>query len=305
MKKTILLSILATALICTSMSIYSQTTQPWAPIGAEWYYGCVTWQEYPSYTHYEVTKDTLINGKLCSLLQSKAKNEYMYEEKQKVYYYFQDSFHVIYDFSAKVGDTVLISFKTKTDAKEDSVVPRYCLIDSINTIFNNGISLRKSYTTILDTAPWNYATMQYNYIERIGNEQDLIYIVGVPYVPEAVPKLRCYNDSQISYKTELWIRSGKPCDYDANTSIYQNMVEHNFSVMLSELDKMIKFYCKQSFGTQKHSFQIIDLQGRIVLHGRFACEETRDVSNLKQGVYFVKILAPKYALVETHKIIIK
>lgn len=90
------------------------------PIGATWHYGheIVGRRVVKSFFTTEVVGDTLINGQIAKkLLISDSNKPYHQNDQiiirqigQRVEYLQRDSFHLLYDFGARIGDTLSIDF---------------------------------------------------------------------------------------------------------------------------------------------------------------------------------------------------
>jgi hypothetical protein len=84
------------------------------PVGAKWYY-TKPYSESIKCVRLEITKDTIINQDTCKVMEVSEINysdleaisyEYLKVNESKVFYYNQDSFYLLYDFNAKIGDTI-------------------------------------------------------------------------------------------------------------------------------------------------------------------------------------------------------
>lgn len=95
-------------------------SQEFAPLGTKW-----TYEEFGPRgfgfniaTQFRVEKDTLINKRYCPIITRYTLNEYGIWERwaseivsssadgDRVYVFLQDSFHLLFDFTAEVGDTI-------------------------------------------------------------------------------------------------------------------------------------------------------------------------------------------------------
>ena len=91
-----------------------------APLGAEWYFNEFDpWSQYPNYSRFYVSDDTVVQGHLCSVINTQFIEtghngiELVYEENNKVYWYNQtsNSFTTLYDFSAEEGASLSMIFQ--------------------------------------------------------------------------------------------------------------------------------------------------------------------------------------------------
>jgi len=95
-------------------------SQNWFPIGATWYYNYREQQIFPAigYTKYTVIKDTVVDSKPSKLIIQETVRYngdtlptnfiIVREENSKVYYYYNNTFRLMYDFTLNVGDTLAI-----------------------------------------------------------------------------------------------------------------------------------------------------------------------------------------------------
>ena len=109
---------------CISTISAQTPNQNFAPIGSQWCYPFSDQNGNPEcvYYRYLSVKDTLIQNKNCRKLDIYEDNlylgaEYVHSDSHKVYYYYDSTqtFHTLYDFTAKVDDTVEVhssAFKT-------------------------------------------------------------------------------------------------------------------------------------------------------------------------------------------------
>lgn len=139
-----------------------------------------------------------------------------------VYYYTNNTFKLLYDFTLNVGDTLPIDISSNAC---DSVSP--LVIDSIKNININGINLRVQYVKGIYyyAGTWQGLVDSFTIpiIEKVGSDyfysstENLIFnpvcAIGEAFV---MNKLRCYNDSIISYKGgsyyNLNLGYSYPCD---------------------------------------------------------------------------------------------
>jgi hypothetical protein len=162
----------ALTFLCTmlcSLGLFAQ--QPFAPIGAEWFYRVIrqgnplTGQYNPNdpvYETFTVTKDTLVGDRTCRLIehewtrynlsQNPLSREVVYVEGDSVFIYRNEAFHLLFDFSAQPGDTIrvldepFLGFFHNNSAVFDEFAYR---IDSVGMLVQGGDSLRIQYVSDL------------------------------------------------------------------------------------------------------------------------------------------------------------
>jgi len=223
MKNFIVLSLL---LLAVSISAYSQTE--WAPIGAKWANEMDDWWSYRFiYETFTSVKDTLVLNKQCRKIEvysytndsaANKKNSQlsyflMFNANNKVYYVNQDTFLLLYDFSLKVGDTLVVPKIYSSGYSfviSDTVKTKY-VIDTIDSVSIAGKLLKRQQLHFLQDSVNEMDGNNYidgYIIEKIGCEN---YMFGFPkgWIDEYwAPHLKCYSDSEISYK----FRSDANCD---------------------------------------------------------------------------------------------
>lgn len=92
--------------------------QTWAPIGAKWTYTQHTIQRnYTTFKTYDSVGDTVISGQPCKILTivenmgpgfADTSQRYTYSENNRVYFYKDPSWCLLYDFNVRQGDTFLL-----------------------------------------------------------------------------------------------------------------------------------------------------------------------------------------------------
>lgn len=167
--------------------------QEWFPMGATWYYNQIILLQGETYVHFEVTGDTILQGKNCKIISGSCAcsapgaGGYFYQDGDKVYAYHgeTDSFRVFYDFTLVAGDTIVF--------EGDSLVGGngYFLIDSITTMQFGSETRRVQHLTHLDfDIVWGNKI-----IEGIGSNGCMY--PQVSFCDPATGGLRCYEDDQI------------------------------------------------------------------------------------------------------------
>ena len=181
--------------------------QEWFPQGASWYYNQIILLQGESYVHFEVTGDTLLQGKNCKIISGACScgapgaGGYFYQEGDKVYAYHAatDSFRVFYDFTLVAGDTIIF--------QGDSLVggDGYFLIDSVTTMQVGSQNLRVQHLTHLTfNIVWGDKI-----IELIGSNGCMY--PQVSFCDPLTGGLRCYEDDQIGLVN--FQMPERPCTY--------------------------------------------------------------------------------------------
>ena len=273
MKKILLL--ICFGLMCT-MGVQSQS---WAPMGAIWYYNVVDpFGPGITYTRYEVTGDTVIQDKNCSIItgdmsvwESFPGNLdciYTYEENGKVYIWdpFASQFCLMYDFSLVAGQ----SYQTSWNGCQSENT-----ISATGTQTINGISL-STYTL---------AGSSTEFVHYIGEMSSLFpynfnYCDTIMYDGPFIQGLRCYDDPVIGhYETGL----APYCDYVLGIE----NPEKETLIRLSPNPGSNTLYIQTSLKDAK--FELYDITGRQVMKRSInKVNTTINTSALLPGMYFYR-----------------
>lgn len=181
-------------------------SQGWAEVGAIWHYTQRTINpDLISYNTFESMANDTINGIPCKRMievdrhwgDSIIKTHYTYYENDSVFFFKDDEFHLLYDFGAIEGDTVIIGYYTTASGD-----PLLMFIDSTSTIDINGESRIIQYVTCGDGLVVEFAE---EVIEGIGGT----YYMFPVYDGQSYGALRCYEDNIIGlflspYHPNFW-----------------------------------------------------------------------------------------------------
>lgn len=286
--------------------IYAQTE--WASIGTEWYY-CApneTGNPQHSFNRYFVEKDTVVGGNNCRKIVNDKRFKILYEDSGKIYYWFQDRFHLMYDYTANIGDTVTFDFLTLKPPSYDfdttySVKSVIEMIDSINC---ENVCLKRYRSKLIIDTSLNLDVIwpsHYVYIESLGNEFEFINRLYGPSI-DYQTTLRCYNNSNLNYVNPWWKQFNLPCDYKLPTSIRQHYLANNVNIVNPIKDKLKINNLPKSFSTIK--LIIYNSLGEIVLNTESKSENIElCIAGIDKGLYFVSIQTEGYFI--TKKIIKK
>ena len=212
----------------------SMAQTEWAPIGAKWYYNQPS-SESGNFVVFEALKDSVIQGKNVRVIEINlngsdlVSRECIMQSSDSIFYYNSNSntFNLLYDFSAKVGDTIVVHknmFKPTEGffSNYDSIPNFKYKITSIDSIQINSIWLKRQKIISADSE-WNFfngMSSEMFLIDKIGS---LTYFFGrIQYIiPEEQPSLlRCYIDSEIDYKNAQWDRT---CDFLSGNYSHQTI----------------------------------------------------------------------------------
>ena len=292
-------------------SSYSQNQC--ATIGTQWYY-CRPYlplsNPFYDFELFKVVKDTILQGKNCRLIKSDSSTEIQYREDGKVYYWFLNKFNLIYNDSAKVGDTIFFDIKTLSPHRRnyyyDTTIKVKTVLSKIETKSIGTYSFRYFTYSVLKDTLFKHVSWysNYQYIENIGFEDKFYFTLDLPSIPVDL-KLRCYLQGELKYKSE-WYSQFKDidCNYAWKNSINDNL--SNQQVKLSYFDSknvLLEFEKPQNC----LSINVYNLNGSLIknmeIDKQFQSAINIPFKDIPTGLYFIIIHSESIHL--THKIIIK
>ena len=305
-------------LLFTPLLMHSQT---WYPIGATWYYNYQEYVMFPAhgYVKYTVVSDTLVDTIPSKIIKKEIikytgdtvsiSSLIVSEVNSKVYYYHNNAFQLMYDFTLNVGDTLDIDISSSSC---DSVTP--LIVDSIGIININGSNLNVQYVSgaYFYISPWEAQsqTKTYQIIEKIGIDQMCFMCPNFLFNPVCTIEegfiwigLRCYNDSAISYTGHDWGSHfpGVPCDtlIDGSTGISINSInKYNVEVFPNPATQDMQISLSENLLLNNLTIEIFDIQGRNVkqYQNLGSYQLTLYRTDFKTaGIYFVKVKNNNYS----------
>jgi len=190
------------------------------PATAAWY--STTWIEGGLNSEYcdlginiiQVMRDTLIENKLCRIIGVTDAGKYLkeseipfYAKNNRIYFHEDNEWKLLYNFDAKVGDTITYSISNKAIYYSKYGIipfpiqtgPFSLFVTAIDTVYTTSGKALKRFQTL--NAQFRDNSMQ-NIIEKVGSVDKLFgnNIIIVPPECNTFPQLRCYIDSNFSYK---------------------------------------------------------------------------------------------------------
>ncbi len=279
MKKSAILLIL----FAFTMHICAQN---FAPTGAIWHYtqGTIN-PELTSFKTLESVSDTVINGVVCKKIVEVERYLdtinvsycYMYAENDSVFFFADDNFHLLYDFGAAAGDTIVLEYFATYDG-----TPLKMIIDSTATIMINEQERKIQFITCGDGMVIEFG---HHVIEGIGNTSfmfpTLDFSLNGP--------LRCYQDSN----TGLFLNPYHYPDYGWNhldceeiiAGIEETSLNRGITIFPNPSNSII------SIGNiiEPTAYKIFNPDGRIVLSGIAAESSEINISELPHGLYFIEL----------------
>ena len=270
----------------------TESIPEFAPLGAEWYYEetlDITGGYFGGYEKDVVTKDTLIEGKLCKVVERTYYSNtdtiikpriFFHQDSDKIYTYFNEKFNLYFDYNWKVGDYVRIN---RWNDQNESASAQ---VSYISTKKYNEDSLRNyDFLLIGDscnvTTGHDFSFIMFN--EKFGpldknlayNEMEFFNELHYYYV------LRCYSDNEFGY---INLSNNIACDsirvgtddyiFINDLSIYPNPASDHISLIFPE-------------GFEPTKGEIFDIMGRKVKNNIQDFEEI-NISGLSSGIYIIK-----------------
>lgn len=205
-----------TALLLISMFLFqagNSISQEFAPVGAVWHYtklicppkgDCFE----KNFMTVECTGDTVINGKLCSVLHKSdhttcsdmEERSFVYAENNRVYWYVPliDEFTLLYDFNMEAGD----SWEVISTIENTDTCLRLIEVDSVSFISVNNETLKVMH---VKGAWFNYHG---SITERFGHSEYMFPwpfscmmgdTLAVDCWGNLITELRCYEDDSFGF----------------------------------------------------------------------------------------------------------
>ena len=258
----------------------------WANVGTTWHYDYIAFG-IEGFTKYEVEKDTIVNTKPCSKITvlheysnlgdpgytSQGEPFFTYEEDSIIYFTTQSQFDTLMNLKAAPGDSWTLTNQTCTDERFVEV------LDTGRTTINGCENkwIRYSYegfNTVVDTFYSYYGSVEhafayFDYCQEAAIDK-----------PVSV-NLRCYDDGNCMY-----LNGTSDCE---NLKVESETLESNeLKLYPNPASSHITIELPENIQPNEVNYRIIDLYGNIVLEGK-VINSSLDVSNLKAGVYLVRL----------------
>jgi len=274
-------------------------SQNFAPPGATWYYSYANFA-IEGYVKISYENDTTIQG---IQVQKLAKNiiaydfvseininlfdgfEYTYSDNDHVYWWVNNEFKVLYDFTVQVGDTVMTYEKVFGGDYEGDCDPfgRSLVTEAgVDTI--NGTALRWYIIEDFENSPVFFSGKIY---ERVGS---MVYLFGMPggcdiIYEEGRGPLRCYSDDDFpEYKNPGY--QGE-CDFVVGIDEITN--ERNyFNFYPNPANDKLTIEIKENVSI--NSISIFTLDGKLIKETPFRdLNFDIDISGLQAGIYLIEV----------------
>lgn len=276
-------------LLAIKIEIFAQV---FAPVGAIWHYtqSNISPPEGWTYKTIESISDTMIEGILCNKMIEiernyddtlSAMNIFIYSENDSVLFFENGAFHLLYDFGAEGGDTLILNYFLTFDG-----TPLKMIIDSTNFININGLEKKIQYITCGDGIMVEFGNQ---IIEDIGST----YFMFPIYDGMVDGHLRCYQDSTVG----LYLSSFHP-NYGWN---FKDCAEIITGIIESEITDDLIIFPNPSSGKISIKnidlpvgFRITDIYGREIKKGILTTSREILTDELSNGLYFIELLNEKF-----------
>lgn len=260
--------------------------QTWAPIGAKWTYTQSTINpNYITFKTFESNSDTSINGQSCKILNviensgpgfSITYQEFTYSDSNKVYFYKDNEWCLIYDFNAKQNDSFVLN--CTFGAVKHPVVVKVLAVDTITI---NGKQLKRFDYSVFDLIIGFSGFV----IEGIGNIYGMFPNVHHTYGGP----LRCYEDTILGHYKNQYYNWNTAWQADCDliiTNVDKPNVAENSKVFPNPFYDHLTFQFLNNIQTR---VTLYDLMGKCVLDQIFTNYATINTEHLPRSIYFYEV----------------
>lgn len=260
-------------------------TQEFAQIGAIWHYtqGTIN-PDITSFKTIESISDTTINGIQCKKMVEveryldtlNVSYYYMYSEYDSVFFFAENDFHLLYDFGANSGDTIILNYY-----ETGFGTPLQMIIDSTGIIMVSGQERKIQYITCGDGFAIEFG---HHVIDGIGNTSFMF----PTYDGTMNGPLRCFQDDS----TDIFLNPFHG-DYGWNhqdceeiiTGIEETISKERISVFPNPTKSSISI---QNIG-RATAYKIFNISGEILMKGTVSESNEISMKGLSKGIYFIEL----------------
>lgn len=273
-----------TILILMFLSV-NAIAQEFAPIGALWHY--TQWTINPeliTYKTIESLSDTMINGMPCRKLIEVERYidtvnttyHYMYSQYDSVFFFANGEFHLLYDFGANTGDTIILDhFQTFNGT------PLKMIIDSMGMVDVSGEMKKIQYITCGDGIVIEFGQ---HVISGIGNTWFMFPTLdGTINGP-----LRCYQDNTTPVYFSPFYNIGGWNNEDCE-EIITGIEEFNSDYKIILYPNPAEDIVFLAGLRAKVSFELRNNQGILIKQGELYPSNTIEINKFINGVYFLTL----------------
>jgi hypothetical protein len=288
--------------LCLSLCFtFLNAQDEFAPIGAKWYVNASIeeiWETDPLQDFYtlESKSDTIINDTIHRVVG----DHLFYQDGGQVYYRWQHSLRLIYDYDVAVGDTVTFEMASCT-LEPDSIELVTFRVDAVSTVEVQGVPLKRVQCQWIEGA-YGYEE-DYIYLERIGSVRVMIEnFTNCVLVTGAVEEwLRCYQDEDIDFKTQRFLNlDGEDCSYRNLTSLDNEPNSSSITAYPNPFRETIKVEWP---GTRSFVLSLYNSQGKLVQQLRGEGAAIINSQHLPDGLYWLSVQKEHQDLPTWHKMV--
>lgn len=277
----------------------------WAPIGATWHYEV----RYPfspvvNCLAMEVIKDTIINDITARFIEGKLYqysgdtipatdvydqgNIILHQKGDSIYYYRENKFELLYDFSLEVGDTMNIVTPAPYNPNYKSDTMIQIVVDSVGEVVVGNDTLRKQVSRMIRKFDSNYG-FGGTHIEKIGNLYFLLPVDDLLCDVFCPLPLRCYQDSSLFYKQ--WEQWEMDCDATyLRTSTQKNLSLPEIRLYPNPVPSGSSYFHIE--GLDRFTWRLRDIHGRTLYHSAretFGKAAVSLPTGLSPGLYLIEM----------------
>ncbi|MFK7810118.1 MAG: T9SS type A sorting domain-containing protein [Saprospiraceae bacterium] len=302
MKKTNLILVLL--LFSTSM-----IAQNFAAVNTTWHFSNWSWDEIDdSFFKVVADRDTTIDNKYVTILEMYANGEYIpearlfiHETDDKVYFFEENDFHLLYDFNLEVGDTLFSNIPTNRNYYDiatnnfapSSVEVTQMIVDSISYLTVENVELKTLHTRE-SLSPDNENCLRYGAIhERLGSRNGLFGQSCMQLTVGWSGRLRCYSDNDIFYQpVSIACESG----FNNTTEVRQ----HSIDYYPNPVNDIIHLSGDKTYLLS--SYKIYDFSGLLISEGEILNRDI-NLTTLSKGIYWLQLIDKNDQSIDINKII--
>jgi Secretion system C-terminal sorting domain len=288
-------TIVTTTFILFTFALFSQV---WVNSNPVWHYNYSGIAE-GGFIKIEQTGDTVLNGFTCQKLNATQHSFFMTgpdgnightasvfgkwytrASNDTVYYWDENHFNVLYDFSASAGDSWLIEDGTEWLQCNDS---SYTKVESVGTVNLNGEQAIQ--LNLIDSVGGSYG-IQGAVNSHFGAMQDFLFPLGRNCDSSIIVEFyqfsfKCFQDDSLIYNP-----SGEDCEYMLTHLGLAESDVFRYTVAPNPANDVLHVMLP----TGKVDYRIITLAGQEMESGMLT-EQTSDlnISRLSEGMYILQL----------------
>ncbi len=261
--------------------------QTWAPTGAKWTFGVgLNLGSSIGFREWISTGDTVVGGNTCkiikrngTLISGDISDELItYEDNNKIYWFTNNQFTVLYDFNKNAGDTWTIM----TD-----ICPVLITVDSTKMESINGFALKALYISS-DNGSFNGKILQHIGHLSSPNPNIISPCTGIADDSNFYLGLRCYEDSVFGFHD---FGIAPSCDYTIDYTIVVDELKKSLEVLLFPNPATHQLNIKTNFNAKFH-FNIYNTLGQMMKEGILQSDlSTIYLDDLIDGIYSIELFA--------------